>query len=115
MNPSILFFRKTDTASLVTLDTVLNSITTPETVNSTPVVTPLASTYFISAGSFYSDAEVEIVLAKLQAKGYTGYLKNWGKYKVAAVDIPEQTAPSAFRAAFVEATGIADAWVARNK
>ena len=126
VNPSIIYYRDTqmDTTSVVEdslgLEPIIEetpSVTAtpppPKVEKPAPVVA--ASNYFISAGSFYSDAEVQIVLDQLKAKGYNGYIKPWGKYKLAAIDVPANTSVSTFRSAFVAATGISDAWVGEKE
>lgn len=110
INQSILYVRKT---MPVPTDTALVSDAETPAVTPAPAVTS-SSTYFISAGSFYSAAQAQKVVDKLAAKGYTGYVKPYGKYQVAAVDIPAGTTSSEFRKAFIEATGIKGAWIGKN-
>lgn len=114
INPSILYFRKTDSTAVnsneITQTNIIPAVTQNVTNN-----TSNSSAYFISAGSFYSEAEAEIVITKLREKGYDGYVKVWGKYKVAAVNIPEGVSATSFRTQFISATGIKDAWVSRNR
>ncbi|GEM_PF-1047261 len=116
-NPSIVYFRSTNP------DTISATIPEPdiavqqETIQpiEKPVVTaPKSTGFFISAGSFYSDAEAQVVIAKLKEKGYDGYIKPWGKYKLAAVNIPDGTTISEFHETFVTTTGIKDAWISKN-
>jgi nucleoid DNA-binding protein len=111
VNPSIIYFRKTVPAPADTLTT-----TSPETNTASAMNTPVATDamYFVSAGSFYSTAQAQKVVDKIAAKGYTGYVKPYGKYQVAAVDIPNNISQSEFRKAFIEATGIKGAWIGKN-
>lgn len=110
INKSITYFRKTTPPVPDSL--TVNSEVLPEQVVSTPVTAN--STYFVSAGSFYSAAQAQKVVDKIAAMGYQGYVKPYGKYQVAAVDIPESENSTAFRKAFSEATGIKGAWVGKN-
>lgn len=110
INKSITYFRHTtppvpDSLSVSTL---------PVTGQAVLPVSSGASTYFVSAGSFYSASQAQKVVDKLAEKGYQGYVKPYGKYQVAAVDIPESENSTAFRKAFSEATGIKGAWVGKN-
>ncbi len=115
INPGIVYFRKTDTL------TTKNIITQTPVINSTEVnkteipAIQNDNKYILVAGSYYSTAQVEIILAKIQSKGYTGYIKPWGKYQLAAIAIPDNISPSSFREIFITDTGIKDAWVTRNK
>ncbi|HMZ89632.1 MAG TPA: HU family DNA-binding protein [Chitinophagales bacterium] len=113
INSSITYFRRTMPAPADTTVADSSSLTTsPAAVNTQPVSTH--ATYFVSAGSFYSSSQAQKVVDKIAAKGYTGYVKPYGKYQVAAVDIPDNISQSAFRKAFIEATGIKGAWIGKN-
>ncbi len=108
VNPSIVYFRQTTPAPVDSL-----TAETPVTaVSSAPASTE--SAYFVSAGSFYSASQAQKVVDRLAGKGYTGYVKPYGKYQVAAVDIPDNVDRIAFRKAFAEATGIKGAWIGKN-
>lgn len=111
-NPSIIYFRSTDTASIVANALIVETPATTEIMQ--PAPSSESYTYFISAGSFYSTAEAETMLQELKADGYDGFVKDWGKYKIAAVNIPDNISTASFREIFVDKTGVLDAWVARN-
>ena len=111
-NPSIIYFRSTDTASKI-VNALLADSNTNAAVQQ-PILAVESYTYFISAGSFYSNEEAETMLINLKALGYEGFVKTWGKYKIAAVNIPDNISTSSFREIFIENTGVNDAWVARN-
>ncbi len=115
INPGIVYFRKTD---MLTGKPVIASpveLKTSEVkTNPTPIIKN-ANKYILVAGSYYSAAQVEIILKKIQSKGYTGYIKPWGKYQLAAIAIPDNISPASFREIFIGDTGIKDAWVTRNK
>lgn len=115
INPSIIYFRSTDTASIVVNAMLADSPgNNTEIVVQQPAVDVETYTYFISAGSFYTEAEAESMLSQLQQDGYDGFVKSWGKYKIAAVNVPNNISTTSFREIFVDKTGIKDAWVARN-
>jgi len=104
MNQSIKYFKKTMTPPL---DTVQLTVAPAVSYSGDAL-------YFVSAGSFYSASQAQKVVDKIAAKGYIGYVKEYGKYQVAAVDIPPDMTNSAFRKAFIEATGIKGAWIGKN-
>lgn len=113
VNPSVKYFRKT-------MPVVADSLQPAEPGNTeqttaTPVVGNIGeSTYFVSAGSFYSASQAQKVVDRIAEKGYTGYVKTYGKYQIAAVDIPNSENSNTFRKTFSEATGIKGAWVGKN-
>ncbi|MBK7034858.1 MAG: HU family DNA-binding protein [Bacteroidetes bacterium] len=116
VNPGIVYFRKTDTLTIRPTIAPITEVKNEPVIknNLTPVVTN-ENKYILVAGSYYSAAQVEIILNKIQSKGYTGYNKPWGKYQIVAISIPDNISPSSFREIFITDTGIKDAWVTRNK
>lgn len=111
VNPSIIYFRKTVPAPA---DTTVANVAATETAVVSNIPATVDAVYFVSAGSFYSTAQAQKVVDKIAAKGYVGYVKPYGKYQVAAVDIPNNVSQSEFRKAFIEATGIKGAWIGKN-
>lgn len=111
INNSITYFR---TTMPVPVDSTTLEAVTP---GATPTISqPATSTskFFVSAGSFYSAAQAQKVVDRIAEKGFQGYVKPYGKYQVAAVDIPDSENSTTFRKAFSEATGIKGAWVGKN-
>ena len=116
VNPGVVYFRKTDTLTVKPIIAPIEEVNNISEGKSDlrPTVRN-ENKYILVAGSYYSSAQVEIILAKIQSKGYTGYNKPWGKYQLVAVSIPDNISPSSFREIFITDTGIKDAWVTRNK
>lgn len=113
INPSITYFRRTDPTPA---DTLQKDSLTQVPVQNAPSVQEVITTKFVLiAGSVFTDAAVDEILSKVAPGGYTGYSKPWGKYKLAAINIPDNVNPATFRADFIAKTGIKDAWVTRNQ
>ncbi len=114
INPSITYFRITDPEPIDTLSPQQENISAPPAVLNMPVATT-GTKYVLVAGSLITDAEVQTVLNTIAQLGYTGFMKPWGKYKLAAIEIPDSIKPADYRKAFIEKTGIADAWVTKSQ
>jgi len=116
VNTGIAYFRKADKLSDRQIIAPIEEVkTAPEVKNNLTPVVQNENKYILVAGSYYTSAQVEIILSKIKSKGYTGYIKPWGKYQLAAISIPDNISPSTYREIFITDTGIKDAWVTRNK
>ncbi|MBC8045861.1 MAG: hypothetical protein H7Y00_03650, partial [Fimbriimonadaceae bacterium] len=73
------------------------------------------SAFSIIAGAFGKEAYTEEVINILQQKKYTAYVIKKNDLFMVAVEIPVGENLVKYRKVFADDTGIADAWVIKNK
>lgn len=115
INPGIAYFRKTDKSPVDIKKDVVEKYNPAIKPQLKATIGLAVNKYTLVAGSFYSASQVNTVLESLIPKGYSGYVKPWGKYQLVAINIPDNISPASFRELFIEKTGITDAWVTKNK
>lgn len=114
-SPAILALREPETVKgpAQTPDAVQDESNTNSVADNVPAesTNSFNAKYILVAGVYGQSRNLEKVMDHIRTSGYDSQIMPRGKYQMIAVQIPEGMGVREFRAQFISATAIRDAWI----